>query len=248
VNGLRISPEKLRDHWANENVQAKLLATPWAADTLVYELESFPPLGTLPSFRQGFFYVQDPSTLLAVAELDPQPGEIILDYCAAPGGKTTYIADRMRNQGVVVAHDMSEERLFRVTENCARLGVSNVQIAPPATFRNMTTLFDRILIDAPCSNTGVMRRRVDLRWRIREQEISRLRATQLQLLADAVPRLKPGGTLVYSTCSLESDENSSVVQEFLKSAPTMQLQRERALTPWENGVDGAYVARMIQRG
>ena len=91
-----------------------------------------------------------------------------------------------------------------------------------------------------------MRRRVDLRWRIREQEIARLRTTQLQLLGDAVTKLKPGGTLVYSTCSLESEENSEVVQDFLQKNPTMHLQRERMLTPWENNVDGAYVARFIR--
>ena len=91
-----------------------------------------------------------------------------------------------------------------------------------------------------------MRRRVDLRWRIREQEITRLRATQLQLLADSVPRLKPGGTLVYSTCSLEPEENGEVIREFLKQQPQMHLQRERALTPWEHNVDGAYVARLVR--
>ena len=91
-----------------------------------------------------------------------------------------------------------------------------------------------------------MRRRVDLRWRIREQEILRLRTTQLQLLRDAVPRLKPGGTLVYSTCSLEFEENGDVVRDFLKENPTMHFQRERILTPWEHNVDGAYVARFIR--
>jgi 16S rRNA (cytosine967-C5)-methyltransferase len=247
VNALRADVNQLREQWAREKVEAKLIAVPWADDTLVYELQSFPPLGTVPSFAQGLFYIQDPSTLLAVRELNPQPGETILDYCAAPGGKTTYIAEKLRNQGLIVAHDTSADRIERITENCARLGVTRVQTALPSTLGTQTAaVFDRILIDAPCSNTGVMRRRVDLRWRIREQEISRLRATQLQLLLAAVPRLKPGGTLVYSTCSLEPEENSSVVQEFLDKAPTMRLQRERSLTPWEHQVDGAYVACFVR--
>jgi len=109
-----------------------------------------------------------------------------------------------------------------------------------------STQFDRILIDAPCSNTGVMRRRVDLRWRIREQEIARLRTIQIQLLRDAMPRLKPGGTLVYSTCSLEPEENSAAVREFLEENPSMRLDHERSLMPWENNVDGAYVARFVR--
>lgn len=249
VNRLRCGADSLREQWIKEQVDAKLVPAPWAADTLVFELQTFPPLHTLPSFREGHFYVQDPSTLLAVAELDPQPGEIILDYCAAPGGKTGCIAEKMQNRGRIVAQDTIEERVALVRENCRRLGVTCVETALPHEIdARLTAPYDRILIDAPCSNTGVMRRRVDLRWRIREQEIARLRTTQLKLLREAVPRLKPGGTLVYSTCSLEPDENSSVIQEFLKVTPEMHLRRERMLTPWENNVDGAYVARLVRGG
>lgn len=247
VNLLRAEPDLLREQWAREKVEAKLVPADWAAETLIYELKSFPSLTSLPSFVNGLFYVQDPSTLLAVAELDPKPGETILDYCAAPGGKTTYMAERMKNSGNLIAHDLTSDRLKLVEENCARLGVPCVRPALPSTLNSqLSTLCDRILIDAPCSNTGVMRRRVDLRWRVSEQEISRLRTTQLQLLRDAVPRLKPGGTLVYSTCSLEPEENHEVVRDFLKENPVMHFQRERILTPWENHVDGAYVARFIR--
>jgi 16S rRNA (cytosine967-C5)-methyltransferase len=249
VNRLRAEPEALREQWAREQVEAKLIATPWASDTLAYELQSFPPLATLKSFTDGWFYVQDPSTLLAVAELDPQPGETVLDYCAAPGGKTTFIAERMKNTGTIVAHDTAPERLRLVSENCARLGVTNVHTASPANLAaQLPQPADRVLIDAPCSNTGVMRRRVDLRWRVREAELGRLRTTQLDLLRDALVRLKPGGTLVYSTCSLEPEENGELVREFLAAHPEVHLQRERSLTPWEHDVDGAYVARLGRGG
>ncbi len=244
LNTLRANADQLREQWVRENVTAKLVAPDWAGDTLVYELQSFPALATLPSFRQGLFYIQDPSTLLAVTELNAQPGETILDYCAAPGGKTAYIAERMKNEGRIVAHDTGQDRLQLVEENCARLGVTCVQVALPSSLDSHGTEFDRILIDAPCSNTGVMRRRVDLRWRIREQEIFRLRTTQLELLRNALCRLKPGGTLVYSTCSLEPEENGELVRQFLSENPRLSLQRERTLAPWENGVDGAYVARL----
>ena len=246
VNTLRADPNQLREQWAREKVEVKLLPVAWAAETLVYELQSFPPLATLPSFTNGLFYVQDPSTLLAVAELNGKPGEVILDYCAAPGGKATYIAERMENLGTIVAHDTSPERIKLVEDNCARLGVTCVKTALPSTLDPRSSfVFDRILIDAPCSNTGVMRRRVDLRWRIRETELARLRTAQLQLLRKAVARLKPGGTLVYSTCSLEPEENGEAVREFLGEHPIMRLEGESALTPWENNVDGAYVARMV---
>jgi hypothetical protein len=116
----------------------------------------------------------------------PQPGETILDLCAAPGGKTTFIAQLMNNQGRIVAQDISEERLKLIQENCARLGVTCVETILPSTSNSSTSAsFDRILVDAPCSNTGVMRRRVDLRWRIQPEEIERLRAAQLDLLQQA---------------------------------------------------------------
>ena len=247
VNTLRVDANQLREQWAREKVEAKLIPVEWSSSMLVFELQSFPPLATLKSFTDGWFYVQDPSTLLAVSELDAQPGETILDYCSAPGGKTTAIAERMKNMGRLVAHDTSPDRLRLVEENCTRLGVTCVKTVVPSTLNSQpSTVFDRILIDAPCSNTGVMRRRVDLRWRICETEIARLRTTQLQLLRDAVPRLKPGGTLVYSTCSLEPEENSEVVHEFLTAYPQMHFQPERSLTPWEHNVDGAYVARFVR--
>lgn len=248
VNQLKADVNELRDQWAREKVEPKLVPVDWARDSLVFELASFPPLGTLPSFVNGAFYIQDPSTLLAVAELDPQPGETILDYCAAPGGKTGFIADRMKNQGKVVAHDTTPDRLELISANSARLGTMIVEPVLPSALqaRAKTDYFDRVLVDAPCSNTGVMRRRVDLRWRIRATELERLKTTQLELLRDAFERLKPGGTLVYSTCSLEPEENSEVVQAFLKQQPGAHFQRERSLTPWAENVDGAYVAKLVK--
>lgn len=220
-------------------------------ETLNFKLEtlhltSHPPLATLRTFKDGLFYIQDPSTLFAVQMLDPQPGESILDLCAAPGGKTTYIAQRMQNRGRIIAQDIHEDRLALIRENCVRLGVTNVEasLAPTGIIENPSKKFDRILVDAPCSNTGVMRRRVDLRWRIRPEEIERLRAAQLDLLRQAAPRLKPGGVLVYSTCSLEPEENSEVVKQFLAEQPKFSLEKEHELLPFADTVDGAYVVRL----
>jgi len=230
--------------WREADVEYDFVRRDWLEDNLVFELKSHPPLNTLASFRDGGFYVQDPSTLLAVDRLAPQPGETILDFCAAPGGKTTYIAQRMNNQGRVVAQDVSEERLKLVRENCARLGVTAVETALSGHRPGEETGFDRILVDAPCSNTGVMRRRVDLRWRIQPAEIERLRVSQLKLLQAAAGRLKPGGILVYSTCSLEPEENREVVRQFLDEQPGFRLESESELLPFADGVDGAYVARL----
>jgi len=253
VNTLKADPGKLLAQWRDEDVEYDFVRHDWIEENLVFELKSHPPLARLPSFQQGFFYIQDPSTLLAVKALDPKPGETILDLCAAPGGKLTYIAQLINNEGRLVAHDLSPDRLKLVEENCVRLGVNCVQLASLSTFnllpssevgRGVPTAprhFDRILLDAPCSNTGVMRRRVDLRWRIEPEEILRLRAIQLDLLRDVEKLLKPGGTLVYSTCSLEADENQSLVSEFLAAHTNFKQEMERELTPFVNEVDGAYV-------
>jgi len=200
----------------------------------------------LPSFKDGWFYVQDPSTLLAVRELGAKPGESVLDLCAAPGGKTAFIAELMENRGRITAQDREPDRLELIRENCARLGVTCVEasIAPMGIIAKPSKRFDRVLVDAPCSNTGVMRRRVDLRWRIRPEEIERLSTAQLELLRQAAPRVKPGGILVYSTCSLEPEENGAVVKQFLAEHPDFTLEQERELTPFADGVDGAYVARL----
>ena len=150
---------------------------------------------------------------------------MILDLCAAPGGKTTFIAQLMRNEGKIVACDISEERLKLIQENCARLGISCVETVLPSTLNFQLSTFDRILVDAPCSNTGVMRRRVDL-------------------LKLAATKLKPGGVLIYSTCSLEPEENSEVVKEFLREHTNFKLGSERELLPFADNVDGAFVARL----
>jgi 16S rRNA (cytosine967-C5)-methyltransferase len=247
VNTLKTDAGKLVEKWRVEDVEYDFDQHDWLKDNLAFtafELKSYPPLASLESFRDGWFYIQDPSTLLAACQLGAQPGETILDLCAAPGGKTTFIAQLMNNTGEITACDISEERLKLVRENCQRLGVTCVETISNSQFAIRNSQFDRILIDAPCSNTGVMRRRVDLRWRISPEEISRLRQTQLDLLNLAATKLKPGGVLIYSTCSLEPEENSGVVKEFLREHGNFKLEGERELLPFADNVDGAYVARL----
>jgi 16S rRNA (cytosine967-C5)-methyltransferase len=238
------SAGNLLARWRAENVEYDFFTRDWTGENLAFELKAHPPLNSLPSFRDGWFYLQDPSTLLAPAVLGAQPGETILDLCAAPGGKTTFIAQQMNNSGKIIAQDLDQSRLKLVKENCTRLGVTCVEPVLPSTFNLQPSTFNRILVDAPCSNTGVMRRRVDLRWRISPEEILRLTRTQLELLHQAAIKLKPGGVLVYSTCSLEPEENSKLVAQFLAANAGFKLETERQLLPFADGVDGAYVARL----
>ncbi|HTY88322.1 MAG TPA: 16S rRNA (cytosine(967)-C(5))-methyltransferase RsmB [Candidatus Acidoferrum sp.] len=231
--------------WAGEGVEHDFVRRDWLGENLVFELKSHPPLDSLASFRGGGFYIQDPSTLLAPVLLGAQPGEAILDFCAAPGGKTTFIAQLMNNQGRIVAQDVSEARLGLIRENCARLGVTCAETALPSTLNAQpSTTFDRVLVDAPCSNTGVMRRRVDLRWRIQPKELGRLQSAQLELLEQAAGRVRSGGVLVYSTCSLEPEENQDVVKQFLTGHSAFRLDHEPELLPFTDRVDGAYIARL----
>jgi 16S rRNA (cytosine967-C5)-methyltransferase len=236
LNELKTDATRLTARWQQEGVEFAPREWDWTGPNSVFELLNHPPLTALGSFQDGWFYVQDPSTLLAVRQLDPQPGESILDLCAAPGGKTCHIAQRMGNRGRIVARDNQPERLKLLEENSRRLGASCIEIsaAPGA--------FDRILIDAPCSNTGVMRRRVDLRWRIQPKEIERLSKAQSSLLSQAASELKSCGAMVYSTCSLETEENEKVVRNFLEKHPSFKLESERQLLPFIEEVDGAYVA------
>jgi 16S rRNA (cytosine967-C5)-methyltransferase len=255
VNTLKTDAGKLLERWRMlENVEYDFVRRDWLEENLTFELKAHPSLASLGSFRDGWFYVQDPSTLLAACELAPQPGETVLDCCAAPGGKTTFIAQSMRNEGKIVAQDASQARLKLVQQNCIRLGVTCVEtrVGVQASDCGADTLkrefqqFDKVLVDAPCSNTGVMRRRVDLRWRIRPEELGRLRKSQLDLLQQTAPTVKPGGTLVYSTCSLEPEENQEVVKQFLSGHPAFKLKHERELLPFMDAVDGAYVAALVK--
>ncbi len=244
-NTLRATTEELEAQWQAEGVTATPAPQSWLGDGLMWRLETNGSPASLPSFAEGKFYVQDPSTLAAVQELDPRTGENILDLCAAPGGKTTAIAQRMQDEGNLLATDIDDARLKRLRENLDRLGITCVQPKPlHGIDLKRAGPFDRILVDAPCTNTGVMRRRVEVRWRLRAEDIPAMARSQADLLSRAAARLKPGGVLVYSTCSLETEENEAVVEAFLKQRKDFTQETARTLTPMADEVDGAFVARL----
>jgi 16S rRNA (cytosine967-C5)-methyltransferase len=236
LNALKTDASRLAARWREEGLEFEERKFDWTGPGLVFELHRHPTLASLGSFQDGWFYMQDPSTLLAGRLLDPQPGQTVLDLCAAPGGKTTHLSQLMNNRGRIQARDNQPERRLMLEENCRRLGANCVEIS------DEPGAFDRILVDAPCSNTGVLRRRVEVRWRVQPAEIARLSKAQSSLLAQAALELKPGGSLVYSTCSLEPEENEQVVRKFLKEHPAFTLESERQLLPFFEEVDGAYVA------
>jgi 16S rRNA (cytosine967-C5)-methyltransferase len=217
-----------------------------AAGNFVKFAKGFPAT----ALAAGHCYMQDPSTRFACELLAPQHGEKILDACAAPGGKTSYIAELMQNNGTILAVDRQPARLRVLQENLARLGVTIAQTQQHHWKRgplSSAAQFDRILVDAPCSNTGVMRRRVDVRWRLRPDEFARMQEEQLSILRAVAPHLKDNGVLVYSTCSLEPEENREVVARLQKEMSILQLEQEKESLPFRDGVDGAYIAKLIKK-
>lgn len=199
----------------------------------------------LPGYTQGWFSVQDASAARVAAALDPQPGMRVLDLCAAPGGKTAHMAERMDNRGEIVACDVDEKRLQTIRDLAKRLGVTIIQTQclesdpPPGPF-------DAILVDVPCSNTGVLGKRPEARWRLKPEEFQRLVPLQTKLLLQAGERVRPGGAIVYSTCSIEPDENHQVVENVLKAMPYLQRESEEEQRPGQPA-DGGYWTRLRRK-
>jgi len=200
-------------------------------------------IGGMPEFVRGEFTVQDASAMSAGELLAPQPGERVWDVCAAPGGKTTHLAEQMKNQGSILATDIHSFRLKLITDACERLGVTNIAICLVAEDAHdaPTELFDAILLDVPCSNTGVLGKRPEARWRISPSDFQELVPLQKRLLTLALSRLKPGGRIVYSTCSIEPEENANVVRSVLGETPGVEFVREILHRPGQPG-DGGYQA------
>lgn len=204
----------------------------------------------VPGYAEGEFIVQDPGTRLAVEMLDPKPGERILDACAAPGGKTVQIAWRGAK---VTACEVNPKRRRRLEENLARLklGVEVVPELPPLpggipTPASGFGLFHKVLVDAPCSNTGVLRRRPDARWGWSAEKMASLVALQAEILDACAARVGPGGALVYSTCSNEPEENTGQVEAFTARHPEFTLGESRESVPHVSGTDGAFAARLVR--
>lgn len=210
-------------------------ATPWSEITA--------------ALNAGSIYIQDPATRLAPELLGVQGQESILDLCSAPGGKTLQLAEKAAETGgSVVAVDLPSSRSIRLRENLdRRTGLpvtvieSDVRKLSSETFvtLDLPETFDRVLIDVPCSNTGVLRHRVDAKWRLKETDFGKLTRLQFHLLEAAARFVRPGGRLVYSTCSLEAEENDGVVQAFIDAHPDFELLEGAVSQPWSSGHDGA---------
>jgi 16S rRNA (cytosine967-C5)-methyltransferase len=204
--------------------------------------------GPIPNqlLATGTIYIQDPATRHCVELLDPQPGERVLDACAAPGGKAFLIAAAQGGGKDLVCTDSNDKRLPRLRENLERLHIKDTEIechdwSTPAP-EKWHGAFDAILLDVPCSNTGVFRRRVDVRWRMKPADITELTKLQRKIIENALPCLKPGGRLAYSTCSIEAEENIGLIEALLADHPELALEGTRQALPQRDRTDGAFAA------
>jgi 16S rRNA (cytosine967-C5)-methyltransferase len=204
------------------------------------------PENVREAMATGHYYITDPSTSHAPELLAPKPGETVLDACAAPGGKAIHLAGLMKNEGRLVCTYSNEKRLPRLRENLERCGVAIAEVSQhdwmkPAP-EEWYDSFDAILLDVPCSNTGVLRRRVDARWRLQKVDIEQLLVIQNDILREAALCVKPGGRIVYSTCSIDPEENLELVTRFVEKNPEFTLGETRQVLPFNDGTDGAFAA------
>lgn len=262
-NSLKISKKQLMAMLVEENIECS---------DGIYNPEAIYIRGTSSiedktSFKKGYYQVQDESSMLVAHIMNPRPGDLILDMCSAPGGKTTHIAELMENKGEIVARDIHIHKLKLVEENCKRLGVNIVRTElydGMLLDEGSLERFDKVLLDAPCSGLGVMRRKPDLRWKKEPENYRELAKLQRKMLELASKYVKPGGTLIYSTCTINKTENIEVVKDFLLNNQQFHLKsligkiQENVncesskegyleLFPNTHGTDGFFIAN-IERG
>ena len=259
TNTLKTTREKLLEYLQAEGVEAE--ASCWTPEGVLCRRHG--ALDELMSLQKGFFQVQDESSMLVAHIVAPEPGDFVLDACSAPGGKTTHLAALMGDVGRIVALDIHEHKIRRLEENCKRLGITSVEpmlLDAREAGRHFAGQADCVLVDAPCSGLGVLRRKPDARWRKTPAELLALPILQKEILESAAGAVKPGGVLVYSTCTITRAENEEIIEAFLKDHEVFSLEtageflplqkrREKMiqLYPQRDGTDGFFIARMKRR-
>lgn len=222
--------------------------------------KSLSGISQLDVFRQGYFSIQDESAALPALLMAPQPGERIIDMCAAPGGKTTLLAELMNNQGEIIAIDRYEHRLNMIHQSCDRLAITNVRMVVGDAAEMTIPPAAKVLLDAPCSGLGVLRKKPDIKWKREPEDIPRLTRIQETLLESGARAVQPGGVLVYSTCTTEPEENEMMIRAFLLRHPEFSLDDplkyvNRSVVspdgfvvtfPHIHHLDGSFAARLIK--
>ena len=273
INTLKTSVEEMRNQLLAQGFI--LEQVPWCREGFFIEHETGRrDIGCTLEHQIGYYYVQEAASMIPPLVLDPKPGEIVLDMCASPGSKSTQIAQYMKNSGILVSNDLTTKRIAPLSINLQRCGAYNsiITIMHGASFQRLSLEFDRILVDAPCSGVGAVRKSLKTVMMWNPQMVKRLSGTQRALLESAYSKLKKGGTLVYSTCTLEPEEDEGVVSSLLNNHPDascepieLPLKRGKSvmefdgtkfndgvrntlrLWPQDNDTEGFFVAKIVKR-
>lgn len=239
INLLKQSREQMLDRWKGD-YEVKPCLHSAAGITFQKRINFF----EMAEFKEGLFEVQDEGSQLLADLVQVQPGDLVMDYCAGAGGKSLAFAPRMQNKGQIYLHDIRKHALIDCKKRLKRAGIQNAQIvqADEAKLKKLKKKMDWVLVDAPCSGTGTLRRNPDMKWKFDDEMVERLRGQQRMIFEKALSFLKPGGKIVYSTCSLLNQENKEQVEHFIK---TYELELEGEVfesLPVEGGMDGFYGA------
>ena len=253
LQGLRANGLKASEEGAGEEFQKRfqekfqgfgLSPVPWAADGFYYSSAARP--GKSPFHEAGAYYIQEPSAMAVVSLLDPRPGERVLDLCAAPGGKTSHAASRMGGRGLLVSNEIHPARARILSQNVERMGCRNAVVTcqdPAGLTEYFPEFFDKIIVDAPCSGEGMFRKDQEAREQWSPENVALCAGRQRQILHCAAAMLRPGGMLVYSTCTFAPEEDEGSVESFLEDHPEFQIVQGRTLpglssgrrSGWEDG-------------
>lgn len=248
VNTLKINKQELIERLKEKNTECKETAEK-LDDFLI--LEKVKNIENVEEFKQGYFTIQDISAGQTAKILNPQPGELVLDACSAPGGKTTYMAELMKNKGKIEAWDIHEHRTKLVEQNAQRLGINIIEtkVKDASLYdESLKEKFDKILLDVPCLGIGVIKRKPDIKWQRKPEDIEKITEIQKKILNNCSKYLKNNGTIVYSTCSILKDENEEVVNEFLKENSEYYIKPEetRNILPNQEE-DGFFICKIYKK-
>lgn len=239
ANTLKITAEELSKALEQEGISSKICGGSVIADGFGIEKSEL--------YQNGFFTPQDTAAMQAAIILNPQCGETIIDMCAAPGGKTTHIGELMKNNGAIIAFDKFEHKIELIRKNAKRLGIDIIKAEVSdsseycSEFKNTA---DRVLCDVPCSGLGIIGRKPEIKWN--HVETSNLKLIQSKILENGAKYLKPGGTIVYSTCTVEKSENNEITESFLSKNKDFKKMYEKTFYPHIDGTDGFYICKMMK--
>mgnify|MGYP000082222329 CR=1 FL=1 len=264
VNTLKTTREELKKLLEQEDIQAE--DGQFADEALI--IKNPASITKLDLYKKGYFQIQDESSMLVSKVLGPKPGQLVVDVCSAPGGKSMHIAQLMQNKGKVISRDIHEHKIKLINEGAKRLGVDIIEASvfdARMTDVNLIAKADCVLVDAPCSGFGIIRRKPDIKWSRKPDDKNEIAKLQYDILNNAAHYVKPGGKLVYSTCTIEKDENNDIVERFLKNNKDFYLGNIKEdipskisdsveeegfiqLYPNVHGTDGFFISKMIKRG